>query len=114
MLVSEEGARNITADPGDAGAIPVDLTFCHVDIVTTGAETRTIADPTRSGNILTVNLKTDGGDCVITVASAINPTGNNTITLDDVQDGITLISVANGANFKWSVLGNHGATLTTV
>ncbi|MDY7011539.1 MAG: hypothetical protein SVV80_12430, partial [Planctomycetota bacterium] len=38
------GLENIIADPGDAGAVPVTDTG-HCDIVTAGAETRTIAAP---------------------------------------------------------------------
>ena len=89
------------ADPGNAGAIPVtDSGKC--DIVTTGAQTRTLAAPTYLGQLLLVSLKTDGGNCVITCATTVNQTGNNTITLDDAGDAILLVAKANGANKRWS------------
>jgi predicted RecA/RadA family phage recombinase len=100
-------------DPGAAGAIPV-TDSGHCDIVTTGAETRTLAAPTYLGQLLLVSLKTDGGNCVITCATTVNQTGNNTITLDDAGDAILLVAKANGANKRWSVVSNDGCTLSTV
>jgi len=100
-------------DPGDAGAIPVtDSGKC--DIVTEGAETRTLAAPTYIGQLLLLSLKTDGGDCVITCATTVNQTGNNTITMDDAGDAILLVAKANGADKRWSVVSNDGCTLSTV
>ena len=101
------------ADPGDAGAIPVTDTG-HVEIVTVAAETRTLAAPTYLGQLLLVSLKTDGGDCVIAVATTVNQTGNNRITLNDAGDAILLAAKANGANIRWSVVSNDGCTLSTV
>jgi predicted RecA/RadA family phage recombinase len=101
------------ADPGAAGAIPV-TDSGHCDLVTTGAETRTLAAPTYLGQLLLVSLKTDGGNCVITCATTVNQTGNNTITLDDAGDAILLVAKANGANKRWSVVSNDGCTLSTV
>lgn len=110
--------KNLTlelADPGDAGAIPVTSTG-HVDLVT-GAQgqTRTLAAPTYVGQQLLLSLKTDGGgDCVITCATTVNQTGNNTITMGDAGDAVLLVAKANGANKRWSVVSNDGAALSTV
>ena len=101
------------ADPGNAGAIPV-LSSGHVAIVTAGSETRTLAIPTFAGQEILLYVKTDGGTCVITVASAINQTGNNTITMADVNDSIRLHAVENGSNLAWRVVANDGAALSTV
>jgi predicted RecA/RadA family phage recombinase len=101
------------ADPGNAGAIPV-TDSGHCDLVTTGAQTRTLAAPTYLGQSLLVSLKTDGGNCVITCATTVNQTGNNTITLDDAGDAILLVAKANGTNKRWSVVSNDGAALSTV
>ncbi len=107
------GLSTILADPGNAGAIPV-AADGHVDIVTAGAETRTLAAPTTAGQMLLIGMKTDGGDCVITCATTVNQTGNNTITLNDAGDAIVLVAKVNGANKRWSVLSNDGAALSTV
>jgi predicted RecA/RadA family phage recombinase len=101
------------ADPGNAGAIPVTASG-HVDIVTTAAQTRTLAAPSFIGQQLLIGMKTDGGDAVITCATTVNQTGNNTITLNDAGDAVLLVGKANGANVRWSVVSNDGAALSTV
>lgn len=103
----------LIADPGNAGAIPVSDSG-HVEIVTAAAETRTLAAPTYLGQLLLVSLKTDGGDCVIAVATLINQTGNNRLTLNDAGDAVLLAAKSSGANIRWSVVSNDGATLSTV
>ena len=115
-LISMQERANITnriADPGNAGAIPVTKSG-HVEIVTAGAETRTLAVPTFVGQELLVVMKTDGGDGVITVAAAINQTGNNTITLNDAGDTVRLMGIKSGSNLRWRVVVNDGAALSTV
>jgi predicted RecA/RadA family phage recombinase len=103
----------LIADPGNAGAIPVTDTG-HVEIVTATAETRTLAAPTYLGQMLLISMKTDGGDCVIAVATTVNQTGNNRITLNDAGDAVLLAAKANGTNIRWSVVSNDGAALSTV
>ena len=103
----------LIADPGNAGAIPVTDTG-HCEIVTTGAETRTLAAPTYLGQMLLLSMKTDGGDAVIAVATAVNQTGNNRITMNDAADSILLVAVASGTNIRWRVACNDGCTLATV
>lgn len=105
--------RNAIADPGNAGAIPVTRSG-HVEIVTAAAETRTIAAPSFVGQQLLLSMKTDGGDAVVTVATTVNQTGNNTITFNDAGDSVLLIAKASGANKRWSVVVNDGAALSTV
>jgi hypothetical protein len=103
----------LIADPGNAGAIPVTDTG-HCEIVTSGAETRTLAAPTYLGQMLLLSMKTDGGDAVIAVATGINQTGNNRITMNDAADSILLVAVASGTNIRWRVACNDGCTLATV
>jgi len=100
-------------DPGDAGEIPV-TDSGHCDLVTAAAETRTLAAPTYAGQMLLLSLKTDGGDCVITCATMVNQTGNNTITLGDAGDAVLLVGKVNASNKRWSVVSNDGAALSTV
>lgn len=101
------------ADPGASGAIPVTATG-RVPIVTAGAETRTLAAPTFAGQELLVYMKTDGGDAVITCATAVNQTGNNTITMNDVGDSLRLHAIESGSSLRWRVVCNDGCTLATV
>lgn len=101
------------ADPGNAGAIAV-TTSGYCPIVTAGSETRTLAAPSFAGQQLLIYVKTDGGTCVITASAAVNQTGNNTLTLADVNDSILLVGIENGANKVWRVVCNDGVALTTV
>jgi predicted RecA/RadA family phage recombinase len=101
------------ADPGASGAIPVTASG-YVDLVTAAAETRTLAAPSFKGQQLLLSMKTDGGDCVVTVATTVNQTGDNTITFNDAGDAVLLVAKTNGANIRWSVVSNDGAALSTV
>jgi hypothetical protein len=103
------------ADPGDAGAIPV-LRSGNCAI-TTGAvgETRTLAAPGTPGLTLVLTHDVDGGGAaVITVASAIDQTGNNTITLADAGDLLVLMSAEVAGTPVWRVVANDGAALSIV
>lgn len=101
------------ADPGASGAIPVTKSG-SVAITTATAETRTLAIPALAGITLALSLDVDGGDCVITVAAAINQTGNNTITLGDAGDTVVLTAIQKAGALVWRVLVNDGCSLTTV
>jgi hypothetical protein len=102
------------ADPGDGGAIPVTRS-ASVAITTTGVDdTRTLAIPGRAGIRLTISLDVDAGDAVITVAAAINQTGNNTITMADAGDAIGLHAVQVAGALVWRAHGNDGCALSTV
>ena len=100
-------------DPGDGNAVPVTKSG-SVAITTGGAETRTIAIPGIAGIAIAISLDVDGGDCVITVAAAINQTGNNTITMNDAGDTIVLIAVQVASALVWRMVVNDGCTLSTV
>lgn len=112
-LTLQGAVSKLIADPGNAGAIPV-TTSGYCPIVTAGSETRTLAAPSFIGQELLLYIKTDGGTCVITVASAINQTGNNTITMADVRDVIRLVAIESGSSKVWHVVSNDGAALSTV
>ena len=98
-----------------AAAIPVtgngDLALTVAD----ASETNTLAVPTFAGQEISISVDTlaGSGTRVITVASAINATGNDTITLDAAGDFIALRGVKLGASFAWHVIANDGAALST-
>ena len=103
-------------DPGNAGTINLDRTMGVCSVVTAASETRKIGSPQRTGIIITVCLKTDGGDLAITGAGGeILNSGSGTettATMADAGDVLTLISVSKGANIVWAILANHGAALS--
>jgi len=101
------------ADPGDAAAIPV--TGSGTCLLTTAAsETRTLAIPTFAGQkIMLVMTVRAVGDAVVTTASAINETGDNTLTFGVAGDAITLVAVLLGATLAWRVVSNMDTALST-
>ncbi len=104
---------NAITDPGDAGAIPVTVSgYCP--LVTGSAHTRTLAAPAFIGQQILLYVKTDGGTVVITVATAVNQTGNNTLTMAAVRAQILLTAIESGSSKVWCVTSNDGAALSTV
>lgn len=101
-------------DLGAGSTIVCEITPGVVPLVTAAAETRTLDDPQVAGLVLTLALSEDGGDCVITSESAVNQTGNNTLTMADAGDEITLRSIPKGSSYVWRVASNDGVALTTV
>jgi len=106
-------AKEEISDPGDGVAIPVTASG-YVNLVSAGAETRTVAVPTFEGQLLQLNFKTDGGNCVVTTATGANQTGNNTLTFADAGDHILLQGAILGANLVWRIVANDGVGLSTV
>lgn len=105
---------NAIADPGDGNAIPVTASG-SIAITTAAAETNTMAIPTFVGQQISLIVDVYAvGDRVITVASAINQTGNNTITLGAAADMIVLTAMQVGGVLVWRVTANDGAALSTV
>lgn len=103
----------VMLDPGDGKTLIVDRNQGIVELVTAAAETRTLEDPSKSGVLLTLTLKTDGGNCVVTADTAVNAAGNDTLTFADAGDTILLTSIPDGASgFKWKALANDGVALS--
>ena len=103
-------------DPGSGGTIPVDRSMGICPVVTGGAEARKIASPARAGIIITICLKTDGGNLTITgEGTEIINSGSGsetTAVMADAGDVLTLISINKGTSIVWAILANHGATLS--
>ena len=107
------------ADPGDGGRIGA-AGDAYVLLVTAHAgpgETRTLTDPLYEGQTLDLFFETDSGDCVITADSAINQTGNTTMTFADAGDHARLRGArAGGGAREWRLVadgtpGNDGVAL---
>jgi hypothetical protein len=105
------GLANQVADPGDAGAVPVTAS-ASVSFVSAGAETRTGAVPTFVGQQLSLGFKTDGGDCVVTFASAINQAANTIGTFADAGDHLLVAAIENGGALAWRIVANDGVALS--
>lgn len=110
QIIGKPVAR-VIADPGNAGAIDVRFSS-HVEIVSAGAETGTLAAPKFVGQELFLHMDTDGGDRVITASAAINATGNTIMTFNDARDNISLRGVTVGGSLRWEVVSNNGVSLS--
>lgn len=93
-------------DPGDGKTIRVkeDLQIC--EMVSVSAETRTLANPTKSGIRFVLRLKTDGGDVVVTASNGFNNAGESKATFNDASDLLNLLSVetATRGTFRWQIM----------
>jgi len=114
QLFQEYQADHEFTDPGASGAIIPDRQRAVVPIVSAAAETGTLPDPEFMGQELTLCFKTDGGDRVITAATAVNQTGNNTLTFADAGDMIAFQAIEKGSSLVWRVIANDGVALSTV
>lgn len=94
-------ATHVTSST-DAQALP--LTADVINITTAGAETRTLAAGT-NGKTMLIRMKTDGGDCVLTLTG--NPAATDTVTFNDAGDFVLLMY----ADGQWLVLVNSGCTV---
>lgn len=102
-------AEHSLRDPGASGRIVItkDLAIC--ELVTAAAEARTLDNPTKAGNRLTLRMKTDGGDCTVTASNGFNVAGNTSAVFADVGDLLELISVSHTSGYRWEVLVNTGS-----
>jgi hypothetical protein len=95
-------------DPGSAGNIFVDnMGIGRCELVTGGAEARTLRAPSRGGQIFTLAMKTDMGDCTVTVKDSAGNT-THTHVFNDAADFVTYIAIQSGTTLKWAVLAYSG------
>ena len=102
-------------DPGDGGHIAPNAYGQICEMATAGAETRTLGTPTKAGIRFHLRVATYVGDAVVTCDATVNVAGNNTMTFEQVGDGVDLISVTDAGALRWDILENIGAVaLSTV
>jgi len=103
-------ADKLIPDPGDGKTITVreDLQLC--EMVSIAAETRTLANPVKSGVRFVLRMKTDGGDIVVTASNGFQVTGSTGFvrtkaTFNDASDMLSLISVKVSVGvFRWQIM----------
>lgn len=95
-------------DPGDAGTIKVDRSPAYVGLVSATAETRTLARPDAVGDILEIQMATDGGDITLTVTGGYNEAGDTTFTFSDPGQFATFTSAYDGTNYFWRLTSHYG------
>lgn len=105
------------ADPGNGGAIRVTEDLQILEMVSTGAETRTLKAPTKPGIRFVLRLMTDGGDIVVTAENGFNVEGDTDARFADASDLLSLISVEHSAGpprtYRWELEdGNTGVSIS--
>jgi len=110
----------ILTDPGNGGTIRTnkDLQIC--EMVSTAAETRTLAAPTKPGIRFALRLMTDGGDILVTAENGFNVEGDTVARFADASDLLQLMSVeytaptaTARATYRWQVMeGNVGVSIS--
>lgn len=104
----------IGRDPGSGGVITPTEWGQMFSIVTTTAESMTLARPDRAGIMATVVLDTDGGDLTLTVTGGYNSASDTSIVFGDAGDMVTFLSVKTGSTYQWTVLSSMGTNLNTL
>ena len=99
-------ADHVLTDPGNGKTIRPrkDLLIC--EMVSTGAETRTLEDPVKAGIRLILRMLTDGGDIVVSCTNGFNNAGESKATFNDASDLLSLLSVetATLGVFRWQIM----------
>lgn len=104
---------NGITDPGDAAAIPV-IKSGVCPMTSAGAETRTIAAPSFIGQQIALIADVYVGDIVVTSATTVNQTGNNTLTFGVAADACILTAMQVAGSLVWRITANDGVALSTV
>lgn len=100
-------------DPGNAGSIYVDRSPCLCEMVSAGAETRTMARPTKSGAIISVYAKTVGGTITLTVTGGFNQAGDTTFAFTAVgQFAVFQSFVTTAGVYFWQMISSYTGTST--
>lgn len=108
---ASSATTNDITDPGNAGAVPV-TTSGVCNMTTAGAETRTVADPTFSGQWLVLSADVHVGNNVVTFASDFDSTTNNVWTSTAAGQSAEFRARRIAGALKWMLVANNGGTLS--
>ena len=95
-------------DPGNAKTIITNRQFSFIPMVSTAAETRTLARPGKAGLYTVLTLKTDGGDVTVTVTGGYNADADASLIFADAGDYVKFYSIEHGGSFYWRVVAFEG------
>lgn len=100
-----------TPDPGASGTIVAQKSHSICPLVSAAAETRTLARPLRTGIVLFLQHRTDGGDITLTVTGGYNENGATTMTFSDAGQMVGLISCSDASGtLYWRTINSFPTT----
>ena len=103
------GKTSKLKDPGSGGTISVNRSPANIQLVSAGAEARTLSVPTRPGAILLVGAKTVAGDITLTVTSGFNTAGDTVFTFTTSGQWAMFVSVETAADtYRWRLVSHYG------
>lgn len=94
-------------DPGNAGVLTVTKWFQQYNLISAGAETRTLPAPVKTGQMVCLAHKTDGGDITVTVTGGYDELGTTAFVLSDPGQFGLFMSIDDAGSYKWRVIANH-------
>lgn len=108
LFASTFRSNPVVPDPGASQVISLQgLSQCQVNLVSATGETRTLLAPSRSQQMVLVNLKTDGGDVTLTVKDSASVT-SDTYVFDDAGDFVLLAGIDVGGVLTWVEIASRG------
>lgn len=97
------------ADPGNAGTLAVFKSLVVCNLVSVGAETRTLPLPTRAGVVVTIYARTVGGTITLTVTGGLDLNGTTTFAFTAVNQYLVLESFRKAdGTFIWLKVSDYG------
>jgi hypothetical protein len=101
-------------DTGNATTLAIDKQYGVVRLISAGAETRTVANPTKVGISFALNGVTIAGTITITFSSAYNTAGNTTISCTAAGQMAVFESVESASGtYVWRLVKNDGMSGVT-
>ena len=100
-------------DPGDGNTITPNIDGGTCSIVTAGAETRTLAQPTKAGITVTLAIDVYVGAATVTVTGGYNQGGDTSVVLGTAADWVQFTSIKVGTSYYWRVVQQEGTTART-
>lgn len=102
----------VTRDPGSGGTIRNVSWGEDVELVSAGAEARTLAAPTKAGQFITISAKTLVGNVTLTVTGGYNVAGATTLVFSANGQWAMFESVNNNGTYVWRLCGVDAAADT--
>jgi hypothetical protein len=95
------------------GAGAIDTTSAYTSLVTTGANTVTLAVPTNPGLVKVVSCDTHGGNGTLAMTNIVNliPSSSASASITFTGTSQEVVLVAGNVSGKWYLTNNGGTTL---